>query len=185
MTFYLYGDTIIMVMKLNKDKELAVFHCPRWEELPEMDLYMDQVVTLLNGYLKPFCVPEQGKPITSTMINNYVKHGIVSAPKKKRYTRQHLAYLIVVFILKTVFTLDEISNLLRAQMGEYPQDQAYNYFCVELESSLRCIYAHRHVRHIPSDNEGSVLVDLIRSTIQGVAYSVYVRDILKDVSEKE
>ena len=172
-----------MVINLNKENELVVFHCPRWEELPEMDLYMDQVVTLLNGYLKPFCTPEQGKPITSTMINNYVKHGIVSAPKKKRYTRQHMAYLIVVFILKTVFTLEEISNLLRAQIGKYPQDQAYNYFCVELESSLRCIYAHSPVRHIPSDDEGSALVDLIRCTIQGVAYSIYVRDMLPKVSE--
>ena len=74
------------------------FHCPRWRELPDMDLYMDQVVTLLNSSLQLFTQPHQGKPITSTMINNYVKHGIVNAPIKKRYMKRHVAYLFVVCI---------------------------------------------------------------------------------------
>lgn len=164
---------------MEEKNALAAFHCPRWHELPQMDLYMDQVVTLLNSTLAPFCTKEQGKMITSTMINNYVKHGIVEAPIKKRYKREHVAYLIVVCILKTVYSLDEISRLISVQMDKYPQDQAYNYFCAELESCLTCIFAHKKVRHIPSDDEGSVIVDLIRSTIQAVAYTVYVRDALK------
>lgn len=143
-----------------------------------MELYMDQVITLLNTYLQEFCVKQQGKPITSTMINNYVKHGIVTPPIKKRYTKKHVAYLIVVCILKTVFRMDEISALITVQMDMYPQDQAYNYFCLELESCLACICARKRVRHIPSDDEGSPIVDLIRNTIQAVAYTAYVRDAI-------
>ena len=56
-------------MMIEKRKAPA-FHCPRWEELPDMDLYMDQVVTLLNEYLKPFHAKDQEKMVTSTMINN-------------------------------------------------------------------------------------------------------------------
>ena len=156
------------------------FHCPRWRELPDMDLYMDQVVTLLNSSLQLFTQPHQGKPITSTMINNYVKHGIVNAPIKKRYMKRHVAYLFVVCILKTVYSMEEISNLISVQVEKYPQDQAYDYFCAELECCLTCIFSHKKVRHIPSDDEGSAIVDLIRNTIQSIAYTAYVRETLQE-----
>ena len=91
-----------------------------------MDLYMDQVVTLLNEYMKPFHAKDQEKMVTSTMINNYVKHGIVSPPVKKQYTKNHVDYLMVVCILKMVYRMDEISKLIRVQIYKYPIDQAYN-----------------------------------------------------------
>ena len=152
------------------------FHCPRWRELPDMDLYMDQVVTLLNSSLQLFTQPHQGKPITSTMINNYVKHGYL----KKRYMKRNVAYLFVVCILKTVYSMEEISNLISVQVEKYPQDQAYDYFCAELECCLTCIFSHKKVRHIPSDDEGSAIVDLIRNTIQSIAYTAYVRETLQE-----
>ena len=158
-------------MMIEKRKAPA-FHCPRWEELPDMDLYMDQVVTLLNEYLKPFHAKDQEKMVTSTMINNYVKHGIVSPPVKKKYTKNHVAYLMVVCILKMVYRMDEISKLIRVQIYKYPIDQAYNYFCAELECCLKCIFAHKKVHHAPSDDEGSLVVDLIRNTVQAVAYTI-------------
>ena len=149
------------------------FHCPRWRELPDMDLYMDQVVTLLNSSLQLFTQPHQGKPITSTMINNYVKHGIVNAPIKKRYMNRcpHCGRL---------YSMEEISNLISVQVEKYPQDQAYDYFCAELECCLTCIFSHKKVRHIPSDDEGSAIVDLIRNTIQSIAYTAYVRETLQE-----
>lgn len=171
------------VIKMKTKKGLAKFHCPRWSELPEMDLYMDQVVTLLNTYLDSFCTYGQGKLITSTMINNYVKHGIVTAPVKKKYTKRHLAYLVVVCILKTVYSMDEISQLIKVQENEYPQKQAYDYFCAELESCLACIFAHKKILHIPSDDDGNEFVDLIRNTIQSVAYTAYVRQMLNEHAE--
>ena len=72
-------------MMIEKRKAPA-FHCPRWEELPDMDLYMDQVVTLLNEYLKPFHAKDQEKMVTSTMINNYVK----PRPSKRNIRRTTL-----------------------------------------------------------------------------------------------
>ena len=164
-------------MMIEKRKAPA-FHFPRWEELPDMDLYMDQVVTLLNEYLKPFHAKDQEKMVTSTMINNYVKHGIVSPPVKKKYTKNHVAYLMVVCILKMVYRMDEISKLIRVQIYKYPIDQAYNYFCAELECCLKCLFAHKKV-HAPSDDEGSLVVDLIRNTVQAVAYTIYVRHELE------
>ncbi|WP_253643553.1 DUF1836 domain-containing protein [[Clostridium] innocuum] len=131
----------------DREKKSTGVSLPRWEELPDMDLYMDQVVTLLNEYLKPFHAKDQEKMVTSTMINNYVKHGIVSPPVKKKYTKNHVAYLMVVCILKMVYRMDEISKLIRVQIYKYPIDQAYNYFCAELECCLKCIFAHKKVHH--------------------------------------
>lgn len=162
-------------------KKTMVFHCPRWDELPDMELYMDQVVTLLNDYLRPFYVKE--KIVTSTMINNYVKHGIVSPPIKKKYTKNHLSYLLVVCILKLVFSMDEITRLIRVQTNKYPVEQAYNYFCAELEVCLKSIFLHKRVHHIPSDDEGTLPVYLIRNTVQSVAYAIYVRQALEFPTE--
>ena len=58
-------------------------HIPRWNELPEIDLYLDQVVNYLEKYLGILNVNRDEKIITKTMINNYVKLGIMPAPEKK------------------------------------------------------------------------------------------------------
>ena len=63
---------------------------PKWDELPDMGLYMDQVITYLNDRLSCLYFNEE-KFVTNSMINNYVKAGLVRRPDKKQYTRNHLA----------------------------------------------------------------------------------------------
>lgn len=179
LTFAFSNATICMVIRMRSKQKTPVFHCPRWQELPDMDLYMDQVVTLLNDYLRPFYVKGQEKMITSTMINNYVKHGIVSPPIKKRYTKKHVAYLMVVCILKMVYSMDEISDLIGVQVKKYPVDQAYDYFCAELEVCLKCIFTNKRVHHVRSEDEGPV-VYLLRNTVEAVAHTIYVRHVMAD-----
>ncbi|MBQ9921517.1 MAG: DUF1836 domain-containing protein [Clostridia bacterium] len=62
-------------------KEILEFHLPRWDELPEIELYMDQVVYTLEKKLEIFAEDESQKIITSTMINNYVKQKVVKPPE--------------------------------------------------------------------------------------------------------
>ena len=69
---------------MDSTMEVLNFHCPRWKELPEIDLYMDQVVSILEKYLSVFMEYEGEKIITPTMINNYVKQKVVDPPIKKR-----------------------------------------------------------------------------------------------------
>ena len=68
---------------------------PRWDELPDLDLYMDQVLSLIHRYLGPEESPD-GKGLTSSMVNHYVKMHIMPPPEKKKYNRIHLAYLIAI-----------------------------------------------------------------------------------------
>ena len=74
----------------NQDKSGGLFqsiqnlHLPRYEELPEFELYMDQVVVLMQKYLEPAMGKGTDRSITPSMINNYVKQGAIPAPQKKR-----------------------------------------------------------------------------------------------------
>ena len=84
---------------------LQDFHLPRWEELPNFDLYLDQVITLIEGYLQHLFDEENDTILTSAMINNYVKLKLIPKAEKKRYNRVHIAYLIAITILKQVLTI--------------------------------------------------------------------------------
>jgi hypothetical protein len=64
-------------------ESLLEFHLPRWEELPTLELYMDQVITLIDQYLSPVIQTEKHPLLTSSMVNNYVKKGMIPAPEKK------------------------------------------------------------------------------------------------------
>lgn len=103
---------------------------PRWEELPDFDLYMDQVLSLMERYLG-----DDGKALTASMINNYVKMGAVPPPCKKRYSRSHLVRILVICVLKNVLPLGEIQKLLSYAMAASSEDVFYNSFCTQYESS--------------------------------------------------
>ena len=118
-------------------KELSI---PRWEELPDLDLYMDQVLSYINSRLEPLSIGEEKTVLTSSMVNNYVKTNIVKPPVKKHYKRYHLAYLFVVMLMKRCFSLSEIGDLIRIYSDiENPERIArdYNKFVSVFESSLR------------------------------------------------
>ena len=78
------------------ERLLEEYRLPEWEDLPALPLYMDQVIYLMNRYLSPLPREAEQKAVTPAMINNYVKLGIIPRPVKKRYSRVHLAFLIMV-----------------------------------------------------------------------------------------
>ena len=81
---------------------------PQWKELPDLALYMDQVVSLGNRYLEPLI----SGPITASMVNSYVKKGLMPKPIKKKYSQEHVASLILITIMKQVYSLDDIHEWL-------------------------------------------------------------------------
>lgn len=99
-----------------------------WEQLPGLDLYMDQVITLVGGQIDLLSAGID-RPLTSSMINNYVKDGVMPRPVQKKYNREHLAVLCIICMLKTQFTLPEIRRLLEG-LGAYDEtEQLYAAFC--------------------------------------------------------
>lgn len=90
--------------------KIAHHSIPKWSDLPEIDLYMDQVISLMEKYLSD--TSQETKLITPSMINNYVKLGIMPAPIKKKYSREHLAYLVIVCSLKQVMPISNIKTMI-------------------------------------------------------------------------
>ena len=115
-------DNDLVVGKLRRwEKYLAAYRLPAWEQIPDLGLYMDQVVLLLRQYLD-YLPPElkQPEPITAAAINNYVRTRLLPEPRKKRYYRVHIAYLIMICTLKQALRLSELQTLLP---GDLPEDE--------------------------------------------------------------
>ena len=84
-----------------------------WDKLPDIKLYMDQVTTFLGEKLSFYECGEYDKLLSSSMINNYVKNGLIEHPEKKKYNKEQIARLIIICILKSVLSIHDISALLK------------------------------------------------------------------------
>ena len=113
------------------------YHLPRWNEIPKLDLYLDQTVTLLEKELKNFICNKDDTIITKTMINNYVKQGLIKPPKKKKYNKIHIATLIVICILKQVYSISDISELIGLAIKTARINSAYDQFCDAIERAIK------------------------------------------------
>lgn len=120
-------------------ESLLLFHLPRWEELPEIELYMDQVITLVDQYLSSVIHRDKHSLLTPSMVNNYVKNGMIPAPKKKRYTKKHVAFLIAITLLKQVLTINEIKNGILFQGKVIGIRNAYNVYCDKQEEAIHLV----------------------------------------------
>lgn len=122
---------------------LLTVHLPRWDELPEIDLYMDQVITLVDQYLSSIIRLEKKARLTPSMVNNYVKKDMIPAPVKKRYNRKHVAFLIAITLLKQVLTIQEIKNGILFQGKVIGIRNAYNAYCDIQEKAIQqvCLQA--------------------------------------------
>ena len=146
-------------------------HIPRWNELPEIDLYLDQVVNYIEKYLGHYTVNKEDKIITKTMINNYVKQGIMPAPEKKKYSRSHIAYLIVICVLKQVYSISDIGKLISLTIQYFELSKAYNRFCANLEVSVKNVFTRKEFPNVEKMTEEQYL---LKNVVQSVADKLYV-----------
>ena len=150
---------------------ISKIHIPRWNELPEIDLYLDQVVNYLEKHLGQYNVNKDDKIITKTMINNYVKLGIMPAPEKKKYSREHLAYLIVICVLKQVYSISDIGKLISLTIQYFELSKAYNRFCANLEVSVKNVFSRKE---FPNTDKMTEEQYLLKNVVQSVADKIYV-----------
>lgn len=82
------------------------------EDLPNIDLYMDQVTTFMEDQLASTKRYPDDKILTKTMINNYAKNDLLPSPEKKRYSKEHLLMLIFIYYFKSILSISDIQTLL-------------------------------------------------------------------------
>lgn len=89
------------------------------EDLPNIDLYMDQVTTFMEDQLASTKRYPDDKILTKTMINNYAKNKLLPPPEKKRYSREHLLMLIFIYYFKNILSINDIQTLLDPVTEKY------------------------------------------------------------------
>ena len=102
------------------------------EDIPNIDLYMDQVTTFMEAQLAHSKRYEDDKILTKTMINNYAKNNLLPSPEKKRYSKDHLLMLIFIYYFKNILSITDIQKLLgpitaKYFKGEPGKDMTYVY----------------------------------------------------------
>lgn len=98
------------------------------EDIPNIDLYMDQVTTFIDSRLQSSArYPGEDKILTKTMINNYAKNDLLPPPVKKKYSREHVMLLVFIYYYKGILSINDIQTLLKPITERYFQNgQAYD-----------------------------------------------------------
>ena len=114
-------DKKLIIHKLERwDRFITNYHLPDWDSIPDLGLYMDQVVVLLVQYLGFIPSIPGGKEsfVTSSAINNYVRLKIMPAPVKRKYHRVHIAYLIMILTMKQSLSISDVQKVIPPDSSE-------------------------------------------------------------------
>lgn len=144
---------------------------PSYKEIPDVGLYLDQVVKYINIFLCDF--PEM--QITSSMVSNYVKSKLIDSPYKKTYNRKQIADLIFIAITKTVLSMNHIRISLQ-QLHEIEGDNGYDTFI----SKMNHVLHHFNEQTIDIQNASNHALDNI---IVACAHKMYLERYFEELQE--
>ena len=156
------------------------FRLPRYAELPRMGLYLEQVVRYINDFLTAVGCAE----ITTSMVSNYVKKGIIPPPVKKQYYADQIAYLIFISFTKNVISLENIVELFSMQKRGFSIAMAYDYFCDEFENMLFFVFG---IKERPDENLGVTQAqekEFLRYVIISATNSVYISAYFSEIKKE-
>lgn len=158
--------------------EISNFKLPRYDDLPGIDLYIDQVLAYVEAIFAPLGIYGDEKPLTTSMINNYVKKGVVPPTIKKKYSKVHIAYLFIVYISKQIFTIDEISRMIKIQNSCFDIRTAYNYMCDEMESILHTTFTGQTIAPDTTKTKATERY-FVRNTVIAFSNKLYLQKLME------
>lgn len=162
------------------DKHLKDQSLPTWEELPDLELYMDQVLILINRYNNIFNTMGKAPAVTPPMINNYVKQKTIPAPVNKKYSRLHMAYLIMVCTLKQALNIATIEKLIPFGLPEEEVRMIYNSFVKNQKKAFS--YVAEQVTHVavPILSKENIDAERVQDLVLQVAITANIFKTLSD-----
>jgi len=137
-----------------------------WDKLPDIPLYMDQVVSYLSRQMVSI---GDGDALTSAMINNYIKDGLLGRANGKKYGQEHLAYLTAITALKQVMSVREMKVLTTVGRDMGAPERQYEYFCKCLDQAMADAAGHIDEDTSDHDLPKLVLGLALRSYANGLA----------------
>ena len=129
--------------------ELQRIDYVRPEDIPNIDLYMDQITTFMDSQLEASKRHADDKILTKTMINNYAKNNLLPPPEKKKYTKEHVLTLIFIYYFKNILSISDIQSILNPITDKYfGKDGSYS-----LEDIYREVFGleHQETQHLMKD----------------------------------
>ena len=138
------------------------------EELPNIDLYMDQVTTFMDKHLESSKRYSEDKLLTKTMINNYTKNNLLPSPNKKKYSKDHMYLLIFIYYMKNILSINDIQSILTPVTEKF--------FGEEGEIGLEDIY--KEIFSLGTEQSSAIAKDVIRKYQNS-------KDALADVADSE
>ena len=171
-------------MKQNSKEEIKNlikdFSLPRYGDIPNVGLYLEQVVKYISEYLEPL----GSFSLTASMVSNYVKKDLIGNPVKKQYDREQIARLFFVAVAKNVLSMEDIRLLFEMQHETYEPRRAYDYFCSEFENVLQFVFGLKeNLNTVGTDSNDTKT--MLRNTIIAVAYKVYLDKYLAALHSEE
>lgn len=144
---------------------------PAYNEIPNVGLYLEQTAKFINEYLEPI----MDTVITGSMISNYVKKKLAANPVKKMYYRDHITQLIVIAIIKSVVSLDQVKLIFQMEEGCITE-QSYNRFSKEFDYALKKSF-NLETEPVVSEN-ASDMETMLGDIVNLVAHKVYIDKLL-------
>ena len=182
MTF----DKPLIAGKLRRwEKYLDEYKLPDWEDIPDIGLYMEQVIALLKYYLD-YLPPElkEEQFLTAAAINNYVRKKVMPEPVKKKYYRVHIAYLLIICSLKHSLSIPTLQTMIPVDLSVEELRDFYKPYAVR--HRLAAKYFIAQVREIAAgvlDHEGSSEISTA-STADLITMSAVVSGFSRLLAEK-
>ena len=163
-------------------------------DIPNIDLYMDQVTTFMDKQMASSKRYEEDKVLTKTMINNYAKNNLLPSPEKKKYTKEHLLVLTFIYYFKSFLSIKDIEMLLRPVTDRYFHTDSklnlthiYDEVCSfekdridTLKEELKAMYASSSETFSEENEQDREFLQLF-SFICTLSFDVYVK---KQIIEK-
>jgi len=132
--------------------ELSKIDYVKPEDIPNIDLYMDQITTFMDSQLASSKRHEDDKILTKTMINNYAKNNLLPPPEKKKYNKEHVLTLIFIYYFKNILSISDIQGILNPITSKY--------FGTDANYSLEDIY--KEVFSLENNESRNIMKDLAK-----------------------
>lgn len=125
----------------------------RLEDIPNIDLYMDQVTTFMEEQMRSTKRHDEDKILTKTMINNYAKNNLLPPPVKKKYSKEHILALVFIYYFKNILSLRDIETLLNPLTEK----------CFDKEEDLSMASIYEEICRLEKSRIGDLQKDVARS----------------------
>ena len=136
------------------------------DDIPNIDLYMDQVTTFMDKHLKSSKRYSEDKLLTKTMINNYTKNELLPPPNKKKYTKEHMFLLIFIYYFKNILSISDIQSIFNPLTERYYGDKS--------DIGLEEIY--KEIFRLEKEQTDALTKDMIRKMAKAKESFEFVED---------